>query len=295
MLIIIDGSSMLSSAYYATLPKGGAGEIMHTRDGVYTNGVLGMLRSIFKIIREQKPEYLAFAFDQTRNTFRREIYPAYKATRKETPEPLKQQFATMQHILEIFGFRIFCSGCYEADDYAASLAERFCGKVPETLLVTRDMDYLQLVDDARRIRVQLKKVYTEKELKEDYGLSEGRQVVEYKALVGDKSDNIPGVKGIGPKAAVPLLQKYGSVTALYQAVDAGTLNCRTLGIRKDVFRCLEKGRESAFLSLRLAETKRDIDLGVSLSDLRYCISQDPVREVIRSYELDSLKNVMGGK
>lgn len=309
-LYIIDGSSMLSSAYYATLPKevlytdGDTAyeKIMHTTDGLYTNGVLGMLCSVLNIIRDWNPEYMAFVFDQTRDTFRRRIYPEYKGTRKDTPEPLKQQFITMQHILEIFGFRIFCSQEYEADDYAASIVEQFCGEAGKIVLYSKDMDYLQLVDDARGISVRMScrnrkngaswKEYTEKELEEDYGLTNGRQVVDYKALTGDKSDNIPGVKGIGPRAAVPLITKYGSVENLYCAIEeegsALEKEWKTLGIRGGAYKRLAAGKKEAFMSLRLAEMKKDIPLSIKLGDLKYCVEPAVLREVIRSYGLKSL-------
>lgn len=128
--VIVDGSSLLSTCYYAVLPRESMfaktdeekekhyGKILHASDGTYTNGIMGVLKAVASLLKKQQPAYMAFVFDKTRDTFRRELYPDYKGTRSRTPEPLKQQFVLMERILEEAGFKVLYSGRYEADDYA---------------------------------------------------------------------------------------------------------------------------------------------------------------------------------
>lgn len=157
-LIIIDGSSMLVTAYYGNLPKALLFEkdpekkkelysqIMKNEHGRYTNALYVMCRTLDKIMAEQKPSHIAIVFDATRDTFRREIYPNYKGNRGETPEPLKEQFISAEKMLHEMGYPVFFSTEYEADDLAGSLAKRFESEIP-VRIITKDHDYLQLVTD----------------------------------------------------------------------------------------------------------------------------------------------------
>lgn len=181
--LIIDGSSMLSTSYYGNLPKSilfakteeekerHYSELLHTSDGKYTNAMFTMLRTLLAVYKKVKPEYVAFTFDMTRNTFRRTQLGAdfYKANRKETAVPLKEQFVQMEEFLKEIGCPVFMSEDYEADDYAASLVEKFQGPDLETYVLTKDHDYFQLVSDYTRMwRVVTKdKLET---LKDTYGL-----------------------------------------------------------------------------------------------------------------------------
>ena len=173
MFLIIDGSSMLSSSYYGNLPKQilfakteeerakHYDKIMHAADGTYTNGIFTMLRTVLKIIKNQKPDHIAFVFDKTRNTFRRELYVDYKGTRGETPLPLKQQFILAEEMLQEMGFPVFFSDEYEADDFAGSITEKFWQQ-DAIVLMTKDADYLQLVSDERNVRAWMVQVSQEK-------------------------------------------------------------------------------------------------------------------------------------
>lgn len=256
--VIVDGSSMLSTCYYAVLPREimfakteeekekHYGKILHSKDGTYTNGIFGMVKTVVSVLRRQKPGYLAFVFDKTRDTFRRELYGDYKGNRGVTPEPLKQQFALIEAILEEAGFQVLYDDRYEADDYAGSLAMRFRNQA-SVVVMTKDHDYLQLVDDDYDVRAWMVQSKQEKadELYEKYyapyGLTKKEihlpektfeftarhvmaeegvrpdQIPDLKGIQGDASDNIPGVKGVSA-AAAPLLREYETVEGVYQAI-----------------------------------------------------------------------------
>ena len=182
-LLIIDGSSMLSTCYYGNLPKSilfakteeekekHYEQILHTSDGKYTNAMFTMLRTLLGIYKKVKPEYVAFVFDKTRDTFRRTELGAdfYKANRKETAKPLKEQFIQMEEFLQEIGCAVFMSDDYEADDYAASLVEKFEGPDLQTYVLTKDHDYFQVVSEYTRMWRVVNKDKLE-QLKEPYGL-----------------------------------------------------------------------------------------------------------------------------
>lgn len=256
--VVIDGSSMLSTCYYAVLPReimfakteeekrSHYDRILHAKDGTYTNAIFGMLKMVVSLIKKQKPDHIAFVFDKTRDTFRREMYSEYKGTRGSTPEPLKEQFVLMERILEETGFRVLFSDQFEADDYAGSLVMKFREEIP-VILLTKDHDYLQLVNDEYNVRawmVQSKQEKADELYKKYYSLygigkdevnlpekvfeytsdtvlyEEGvrpDQIADLKGIQGDSSDNIPGVKGVS-SAAAPLLREYGTVEHLYAAI-----------------------------------------------------------------------------
>lgn len=256
--VIVDGSSMLSTCYYAVLPREimfakteeekqkHYGKILHAQDGTYTNAIFGMLKMVVSLMRKQRPGYVAFVFDKTRDTFRRELYPAYKGNRGITPEPLKSQFVLMEQILEEIGFQVLYSDEYEADDYAGSLVYKFRSQLP-VVVMTKDHDYLQLVSDRHQVRAWMVQTRQEKadELYQKYYAFYGggktgihlpekvfefteravlgeegvmpEQIADLKGIQGDASDNIPGVKGVS-SAAAPLLREYGTVEAVYQAI-----------------------------------------------------------------------------
>lgn len=254
-LLIIDGSSLLSTSFYATATaylmaktdedkENALERLMKTSDGRYTNGVFPFMRTLLSLIKKNQPTHLAIVWDVSRQTFRQEIAGGtYKGTRKATPHPLKEQFISTQNLLQGI-IPQFLSGrddeeVYEADDFAGSLAKRFQTEIP-VFLHTKDEDYLQLVDSNTRVWLGSSKAdkmfedlnlnrqefnvpdgffeFTLSTLKDIKGL-EPYQIVEYKALCGDTSDNIPGVKGVGEKAVIPLLQEYGTIEAIYETIE----------------------------------------------------------------------------
>lgn len=254
-LLIIDGSSLLSTSFYATATaylmaktdedkEKALERLMKTSDGRYTNGVFPFMRTLLSLIKKNQPTHLAVVWDVSRQTFRQEIAGGtYKGTRKATPHPLKEQFISTQNLLQGI-IHQFLSGrddeeVYEADDFAGSLAKRFQTEIP-VFLHTKDEDYLQLVDSNTRVWLGSSKAdkmfedlnlnrqefnvpdgffeFTLSTLKDIKGLKP-YQIVEYKALCGDTSDNIPGVKGVGEKAVIPLLQEYGTIEAIYETIE----------------------------------------------------------------------------
>ena len=254
-LLIIDGSSLLSTSFYATATaylmaktdedkEKALERLMKTSDGRYTNGVFPFMRTLLSLIKKNQPTHLAVVWDVSRQTFRQEIAGGtYKGTRKATPHPLKEQFISTQNLLQGI-IPQFLSGrddeeVYEADDFAGSLAKRFQTEIP-VFLHTKDEDYLQLVDSNTRVWLGSSKAdkmfedlnlnrqefnvpdgffeFTFSTLKDIKGLKP-YQIVEYKALCGDTSDNIPGVKGVGEKAVIPLLQEYGTIEAIYETIE----------------------------------------------------------------------------
>lgn len=256
--LIVDGSSMLSTCYYGVLPREIMfakteadkekyyDKILHAEDGTYTNAVYGMMKMVTSILKKQKPDHIAFVFDKTRDTFRRELYAEYKGTRSATPKPLIDQFVLVEKILEDVGFQVLYSDQYEADDYAGSLVYKFREEIP-VVVMTKDHDYLQLVNDDYNVRAWMVMTKQEKALEmyakyyEPFGISKDDlnlpekvveftaahvygeegvwpdQIVDLKGIQGDSSDNIPGVKGVS-SAVPPLLAEYGTVEGIYQAI-----------------------------------------------------------------------------
>ena len=335
MFLIIDGSSMLSSSYYGNLPKQilfakteeerakHYDKIMHAPDGTYTNGIFTMLRTILKILKKQKPDHIAFVFDKTRNTFRRELYADYKGTRGETPAPLKQQFVLAEEMFQEMGFSVFFSAQYEADDFAGSITEKFWQQ-DSIVLMTKDVDYLQLVSDERNVRAWMVQVsqekadklfdayqvdkkrtnlpdkvfeFTETYIQGEYGLSSGNMVIDWKALAGDSSDNILGVKGISDKSSIPLLNEYKTVEALYEALEEEGSAIEDfwkefLGLRKGNYKKLTApgAKESALLSKQLATIRRDIPIEAELSDFTCIPNRDGFLNIVEKFGFQSLKN-----
>lgn len=335
MFLIIDGSSMLSSSYYGNLPKQilfakteeerakHYDKIMHAPDGTYTNGIFTMLRTVLKILKNQKPDHIAFVFDKTRNTFRRELYADYKGTRGETPAPLKQQFILAEEMFQEMGFPVFFSDEYEADDFAGSIAEKFWQQ-DAIVLMTKDADYLQLVSDERNVRAWMVQVsqekadklfaayqvdkertnlpdkvfeFTEAYIEGEYGLSSGNMVVDWKALAGDSSDNIPGVKGISDKSAVPLLNEYQTVEGLYEALEEEGTSIEdfwkeSLGLRKGSYKKLTApgAKESALLSKQLATIRRDIPIAAELPDFKCTPNREGFLKIVEQFGFQSLKD-----
>lgn len=231
-LILVDGSSVLSRNYYGTLPfeykkaktpeekEAAMKKVMKTADGRYTNAVFGMTKFLLKVIKEQKPTHMVVAWDISRNTFRRDIYPDYKGQRGETPTPLKEQFKLAQETLAYIGLAQYMLPTHEADDIVGTFAKKFENELP-AYIITGDQDALQLITEQTKVWLTTGKAkdlyekrnmnikdldipdgcfeYTEHTFEEEYGLKP-IQIIDMKALEGDTSDNIPGVRGVGPKA-----------------------------------------------------------------------------------------------
>lgn len=214
--LIIDGSSILFRAYYA-LPE------MTTYDGKSTNGVLGFFNILFKSIELIDPKYIAICLDLSGPTFRNDLYKEYKGQRKPTPKDLKEQFSYVKEILDVLDFSYFELENYEADDIAGTLAKNFSRAKKEVYLLTGDKDYLQLVDENIKMLYTKRGVselveYTEDEIYKEYNIKP-EQIIDMLGLMGDPSDNIPGISGVGQKTAIKLLNEFGSIDNLYENTD----------------------------------------------------------------------------
>lgn len=339
MLLLIDGSSLLTTQFFGNLPKQMLfaktdeerkkyyDKIMMTSGGVYTNAVFGFLRVLSSIIKTQKPAYLAVAWDLTRDTFRRKMYPDYKGNRAKTMEPLSEQFDLCRKVLDELSVTQLASGDFEADDFCGSAAARFEDRIPVRLM-TKDHDYLQLVTDRTELWMMQTTDGKAQDLFDRYGISraeanvpektfpfnpervkaefgvEPREIPELKGLMGDTSDNIRGVPGVGPDTAVRLIQEYHSVDKLYQAIEGldpesekelKALWKEKLGIRRPPLGPLLResdtelvGRKAAELSEKLATIRRDAPIPQDLSDYKLTVRPDAWRKVYSELEFRSL-------
>lgn len=337
MFLVIDGSSMLVTNYYGNLPREIIFEkdeekkklyypkIMHTSTGIYTNAIYGMLRTILKIVKEQQPQYMAIVFDKSRNTFRRELYADYKGTRKETPEPLKEQFVHMEEIVKRLGIQMLISDEYEADDLAGSVIKKFEGPDVQMRFLTKDHDYLQLVSQyTRGWMVQTKQDIAD-ELFKKYGISKNdkkaanlpdkvfeftpqhvfqeegvypENIIDLKGICGDTSDNIPGVKGVS-SAAFPLINEYGSLENIYKVIEECASEKERkelakywkeeLGISRSPIKALLENKESAMLSKKLATIVTDVKVPDKIEDYRYEIKEDILNSIIKELEFKSME------
>lgn len=256
-LLVIDGNSILSRTFYGIRP-------LTTRDGLFTNAVYGMVNIVSRHIAEQKPDYAAVAFDVKAPTFRHERFSDYKGTRKPTPQEFLMQLPYAKEMMRAMGLHTLELAGYEADDILGTLSAMAEKEGMETCVATGDKDSLQLISDKTFVMLATNtepvKYDTEK-FKEKYGVLPA-QFIDVKALMGDSSDNIPGVAGIGEKTALKLIADYGSLDGIYDGLDEKPL---TPSVKKK----LADGRESAYLSQWLATISRNVPLGISLSELGY--------------------------
>ena len=211
---IIDANAIIHRAFHALPP-------LQNKDGVLVNAVYGFANILLKILQDIKPDYIAVCFDVAKKTFRNEIYADYKAQREKGPQELYNQMNFVRQLVRAFNMRIFEQAGYEADDLIGTLAKKI--KNIESLIVTGDMDALQLIDENTKVYTLRKGIadtviYDKQGVIEKYGFR-ADQVVDYKALRGDQSDNIPGVNGVGEKTATELIKTFGSLEELYKFID----------------------------------------------------------------------------
>jgi DNA polymerase-1 len=282
---LIDGYSLLYRAFYA-LPQSIA-----TTSGLPTNALYGFTSMILKLLdSEEKEVGIGVVWDSGKPAFRMEIFPEYKAHRTSMPEELKVQLDHLDEILEAMNIPAIRAEGFEADDALATLSRRVPEDV-ELFIVTGDQDAMQLVNGRVKVLrttrgVSEMKAYGREEVIEEYGVRP-EQIPDYKALVGDPSDNIPGVRGIGPKSAASLLQKFGSVAGIYENLESISAK----GTRKK----LEEGRESSFISLELAKMRFDAPVEFDREVLRFEGVSPESRDVLfRRYEFRSLEPRFAG-
>ena len=222
-LVVIDGNSILNRAFYGILSN----KMLQTADGIYTNAVYGFLSAMFKLLEDENPEYMVVAFDVKHPTKRHEMYKEYKATRKGMPDELASQMPIMKEVLAAMNITVIEKEGYEADDILGTLAKYAEKKKFKVTLLTGDRDSFQLASDNITIRIPRTKAgkteienFDRNKILEVYGI-EPKQLIEVKGLMGDNSDNIPGVPGVGEKTALELIKKYISIDNLYRRLERG--------------------------------------------------------------------------
>ena len=277
-LVLIDGHALAYRAFHA-LP-----EDMKTSQGELTNAVYGFTSMLLNVLRDERPTHIAVTFDKGR-TFRHDVYPDYKAHRAKMPDELRSQMERVRQVVETLDIPIFEQEGYEADDLLGTLARQARERGVDTLIVTGDMDLLQLVDEHTRVltsrwRFSDTVVYDLEEVQRRYKGLTPAQLVDLKAMMGDKSDNIPGVPGVGEKTATKLLQQYGSLEEIYKHLDEVQARFRNK---------LEAGRDLAFLSRHLATIVCDTPVQLDLDACRVrSFDSEQVMDLFRELEFRSL-------
>lgn len=285
-LLAIDGNSIINRAFYGIRP-------LTNKDGLHTNAIYGMITIIMKQIETLKPDYCAVAFDVKKPTFRHEFYTEYKAGRHATPEELLEQFPYAKECLKALGMNILELGGYEADDILGTLAKMAEKEDCEAYVLTGDRDSLQLISNTTTVLLATTGdtiVYDRNAFVEKYGV-EPEQFVDVKSLMGDSSDNIPGVPGIGEKTALKLISEYKTLDKLYEAVPDEPFS-------PSVNKKLAEGKDSAYLSQRLATIFCDVPVISSLSEIEMREMDKPLTKglfeklnfsaFIKRFELESI-------
>jgi len=256
-LVVIDGHAILHRAYHALPP-------LTAPDGTVVNAVYGFASMLLRVIHDLKPEYLMVAFDHAKPTFRKKLFKEYQSQRPEMDKNLVSQIDLVKRMVDLMGISVYGLDGYEADDVIGTItqqAEKSKEKNNlETVIVTGDRDILQLANEKVKVYMPVKglsesKLYGMAEVEDKFGVKPS-QMVDYKGLVGDPSDNYPGVAGIGPKTAVDLIKKFATVEAIYQNLDKieGKLKEKLLA-----------GKENAFLSKQLATIVCDAPVEIDIA------------------------------
>ncbi len=282
--MIVDGNSLMHRAFYA-IP------LLSTSEGLFTNAVYGFVNMLLKILADEKPACVAVAFDKGRVTFRTGQYEQYKGHRKPTPEELRPQFALVKEVLQAMDIPVYELEGYEADDLIGTVTRLAEQEGYRSLIITGDRDALQLVSPATEVLLTKKGIselekYNLAKVNERYGLTPDR-VIDLKGLMGDPSDNIPGVPGIGEKTALKLVQEYGTMENLYANLDR---------LPPKLQEKLAENRELAFLSKQLATLVRDVPYAIDLAHCRYGEPDyEALLAVFRKLEFRSLIKSVTGK
>jgi DNA polymerase-1 len=278
-MLLVDGYSMLFRAFYATM----YGRLMTTKKGIPTNAIYGFANMLQKAIDLVEPDSIVVAFDAGKSTFRNEIYPEYKATRKPAPEELVPQFQLVRDYLDAFGIEYIDKEGLEADDIIGTLSKRY--PEYEVNILTSDRDMLQLIDKTTSVWFMKKGIsdieeYDEKRLFDEYGLTPS-QVIDLKGLMGDTADNIPGIPGVGEKTALKLLNEFDNVENLLKNTDKlkGKLKERVI-----------ENKELAILSKKLATIKCDVEIEEDDDDYKFKPDYKRLIDFLELVEMNSIKN-----
>lgn len=339
MFIVIDGSSLMCVAYYGNLPnevklakteeeKESAYQYLEQNsNGIYTNGIKVFINVLLNILEEQNPSHLAICFDESRDaTFRRQIYPDYKAQRPKSPDPLSRQMRNIRNILKASKIPVLSSQLYEADDFAGSLCKTFERTTPMRFL-TKDRDYLQLISPNTKGWMMTSSEekwnelcnkygypkendvpfgcyeFDEKVVEGEYGIHPN-QITDWKGISGDASDNLPGIKGVSDKSSIPLLQHYGTLENIQIAIsDAKVMGTteqlkefwkNNLGIKRPPIALMEEHQKEGMLCKELATIKTDLDVG-NLKQYEVNINYEMLRDLAKRLELDDIVSRINAK
>ena len=278
-ILLVDGNNLIFRSYYATAYTG---VIMRNSKGFPTNALYGFINMMNKIIREEKPDYILVAFDKGK-TFRHDAYSEYKAGRSDTPDELKQQFPVAKEVLKAMGIKYHEMDNYEADDIIGTLSS-IAHKDPnfDCEIISSDKDLLQLIEDDVVVRVLKSNdhiIMDRDKFIETYGV-EPIKMIDLKALMGDSSDNIPGVAGVGEKTAIKLIQEYQSIDNIYKNIDS---------IKGKLQEKLLNDKDNCYKSYELATIVKDIKLDFTLKDCKYeGIDNLKLKDILEELEFKSL-------
>lgn len=284
--LVIDGSSLIHRAFFALPP-------LTTKNGVHTGAVYGFCNMLLRLLADVQPKWLAVAFDKSRKTFRTEMFADYKGQRKPTPSELSEQFPLARKVLEAMNIAVLELDNYEADDIIGTFAVH-APQQAEVIIVTGDRDELQLLSDRTSVYFTRRgisdlKVYTPQVFAEEYENLTPKQLIDLKGLMGDTSDNIPGVPGVGPKTALKLISEYGSVENVLENAE----NISGKALREKLL----NNKDSALLSKKLATIFTDVPVSTDLAAYELRGMQPEARELMQSLEFrnmyDRFASVMG--
>lgn len=284
-LLIIDSNSIINRAFYGV-------RYLSAKDGTPTNAIFGFLKTLFKLIDETSPDYICAAFDLKEPTFRHKMYKEYKAQRKPMPEDLARQMPIAKEILTAMGVKILEKPGYEADDIIGTISKMCETEGIDCFVATGDKDDLQLASDKTKIILTVTKsgvnetiYYSDKEVFEKYGVTPS-EFIDVKALMGDPSDNIPGVMGIGEKTALSLIGKFKNIEYIYDNIDS-------IGLKGASLEKLKNGKESAFLSKTLATINREVPMDFDFCEAEFggtveSLSSQKAWELLKNLNLESI-------
>ncbi len=287
-LVLIDGNAILHRAYHALPP-------LTNRSGELVNAVYGFSTMLLKVISDLDPQFLIVVFDTPKPTFRKMEYFGYQAKRPQMDDELAGQIEKVKEVVKSFGIPIYTKAGYEADDVIGTLARQAVQSkkvkkqegVDEVIIVTGDRDLMQLVGPKVRVYAPVRgmseaEMFDEKRVEEKLGVKPG-QIVDYKGLTGDQSDNYPGVPGVGPKTTSELLKKYQTLENLYQHLDQ---------LPENLGKKLEEGKELALLSQKLARIINDVSVKLDLENCQFDLSTEEKEKVIEKFKEFGFKSLV---
>ncbi len=276
-IIIIDSNSVIHRAFHALPP-------LKNKKGEVVNAVYGYLTFLFKAIRELEPDYIAACFDVSKSTFRKDLFEEYKAKRQKAPDELYYQIPLVKQVLKKFNIAIFEKEGYEGDDLIGTISKKENGNL-EKLILSGDLDNLQLINENVKVvflgnKVNALNIYDIKKVEEKYELHPD-QIVDFKALRGDASDNIPGVSGIGEKTAISLLKEFKNLENIYSNIDS---------IQGKTKEKLIEEKETAYLSRELAKILTDVEFEFDIEKCKW--GNFEKEEVIKTFEEYGFKSLI---